>query len=156
MTSTADLLRVDTALQQPSWYRALTLPERLASLRTQAAGDTPAAVGNSDQAERRLRKWKSQPPFEQPPFFADRLALDDATEEDLRMLLGEPIEAVQARMARPPEWLLTLVQAFATFDLPERFELLDAKQDQNLAAFLHPITPLLKQGVDQAAYILPV
>jgi type 2 lantibiotic biosynthesis protein LanM len=149
MTSTPDLLRVDGALHQPSWYRALTLPERIASLRAQTAEKAPVAVGNSEQAERRLRKWKSQPPFEQPTFFADRLALDGATEEDLCTLLSEPIEAVQARIAQPPEWLLTLMQAFASFDLPERFELLDAKQDQKLAALLHPITPLLKQGVER-------
>lgn len=146
MTFTPDLLRVDTALQQSSWYRALTLPERLASLRAQAAGKAAVSVGNAEQAERRLQKWKSQPPFEQPSFFVDRLALDGAMEEDLCLLLGEPIEAVQARIAQPPEWLLTLTQAFASRDLPERFEVLDAKQDQKLAAFLHPITPLLKQG----------
>ena len=107
------------------------------------------AVSNSEQAERRLHKWKAQPPFDQPPFFADRLALDGATEEELCVLLGEPIEDVQARIVQPPEWLLTLMQAFATFGLPEQFEPLDVKGDHQLAAFLHPITPLLKQGVER-------
>ena len=149
MTSISDLLSVDATLQQPSWYRALTLPERLASLRAQAARKGTVAFGNTEQTERRLQKWKSQPPFDQSTFFAERLALDGATEEDLCMLLGEPIEAVQARMAQPPEWLLTLAQTFALSDQPERFESLDVKGDQQLAAFLHPITPLLKQGVER-------
>lgn len=145
-TISSELLRADTALHHSAWYQALTLPERLASLRAQSARKATVAVGNAEQIERRLHKWKSQPPFDQSTFFADRLAQDGAAEEDLCMLLGEPIEAVQARMAQPPEWLLTLTRAFALSEQPERFELLDVKGDHQLAAFLHPITPLLKQG----------
>ncbi|HLZ59641.1 MAG TPA: type 2 lanthipeptide synthetase LanM family protein [Ktedonosporobacter sp.] len=146
-SQTPDLLRTHTVLQGASWYQALTLAERLDALHTSAAGDAIEATGNPELAERRLRKWKTQPPFEQASFFADRLALDGTTEEELRALLGMPIETIQAHVTQPPPWLETLVQAFANAGSPEHFVLQGAQQDQKLVELLHPITPLLKQGI---------
>src|SRR5579859_7571367 len=146
-SQTPDLLRTHTVLQGASWYQALTLAERLDALHTSAAGGAIEATGNPELAERRLRKWKTQPPFEQASFFADRLALDGTTEEELRALLGMPIETIQAHVTQPPPWLETLVQAFANAGSPEHFVLQGAQQDQKLVELLHPITPLLKQGI---------
>src|SRR5690349_2287541 len=87
-----DSLSTQTAMQSASWYQALTLAERLAVLRTDTTGISVEANGNLDLAKRRLRKWKAQSPFERVPFFADRLALDGTTEDELCILLGMPIE----------------------------------------------------------------
>jgi type 2 lantibiotic biosynthesis protein LanM len=144
-----ELLSADTALHHSSWYRALTLAERLASLHASSAGTSAEAAGTSELVERRLQKWKAQPPFERDTFFADRLALEGATEAELRILLGEPIEAVQGRTPQPPVWLLTLTHAFVTFDSSETFGLAAAGQQKKLVEFLDPITPLLKQGAER-------
>ena len=62
-------------LHHPSWYRALTLTERLASLREnrQTARDVAVDAG---RAERRLRRWRDQDPFSTDGFFPRRLAAD--------------------------------------------------------------------------------
>ena len=143
-----DSLNTQTTMQSASWYQALTLAERLAVLRTDTIEISLEANGNLDLAQRRLRKWKAQSPFERASSFADRLALDGITEEELCTLLSMPIETLRAYVTQPPSWLRKLAQAFASFDSSERFEMLMAQQDQKLVGFLHPITPLLKHGME--------
>jgi type 2 lantibiotic biosynthesis protein LanM len=148
-SQSSDSLSIQTATQNASWYQALTLAERLAVLHTDATRIPIEANGNLDLAQRRLQKWKAQSPFERIPFFADRLALDGITEEELCTLLGMPIETLRAYVSQEPLWLRTLTQAFASFDSTERFEMLMAQQSQKPAEFLQPITPLLKQGIER-------
>ena len=133
--------------QHPGWYRALTLSERLAGRPTAAphrAGSDPA---RRDQVEGRLQQWKAQPPFQSGSFFAERLALDGLTEQDLLALLEEPLEDMQARLPLP-EWLQTLRQILAARDastsLSGFLPALDEKVQ--IAAFLPALQPLLAQG----------
>ena len=47
----------------PSWYRALTLTERLASLREDRQPSRDLSVDvDAGRAERRLRRWRDQDP----------------------------------------------------------------------------------------------
>src|ERR687895_316295 len=91
------------------WYNAITLTERIASLRP-LRGHTPNVDVNVDLAGRRLQRWRSQPPFTAGSYFDQRLAMDGTSEDELHYLLGEPIEAVRDRFPVPPAWLVQLAQ----------------------------------------------
>src|SRR5215831_6163321 len=95
----------------PTWYQALTLTERMASLCT-APQETPNRVVPTDLAKRRLQRWQAQAPFTMSAFFAQRLALDGISEEGFLTLLGEPMAALRGRFPAPPAWLAELAQAF--------------------------------------------
>lgn len=106
-------------LQDPQWYHALTLPERVAALRQ--APPASKFEADVDLAQRRLKRWRSQAPFTQDAHFTQRLAMDGLTEVEFLNLLGEPIQAVQARASALPAWVTDLAQAFAQpngVDLP--------------------------------------
>ncbi|HZO72308.1 MAG TPA: type 2 lanthipeptide synthetase LanM family protein [Ktedonobacteraceae bacterium] len=104
------------AVNNPCWYRAMTLMERLASLQTQRSVPGIEEPCDRELAARKLQEWKEQDAFSKGINFAQRLESDHLTEEDLLVLLGEPIEAVQQRTP-PPDWLLQLAEVFASVDL---------------------------------------
>lgn len=128
--------------QHAGWYRAVTLPERLAVLRANSAG--PGAW-RGDYAERMLRQWKAQPPFQNESCFADRLAMDGMTERDLFQLLAEPGEALQMRMP-PPDWLQELCRIFEEQAPPVDLLLPESASSNPTAAFLSSVQPLLARG----------
>jgi len=51
-----------SSFQATTWYYALTLTERLVSLRA-IQPTTQNATVNADLAERRMQRWRSQSPF---------------------------------------------------------------------------------------------
>jgi len=130
--------------RDPSWCHALTLTERLAPLRG-ARRTRPDAGVDKDLGRRRLQRWRSQVPFTTGAFFAQRLALDGLSEEDLCDLLGEPIEAVHERAATPPGWLAELARAFSGPSCSEPFPLPEALEGQEMAGFLDAIEPPLSR-----------
>ncbi len=134
-------------LQHPSWYRALTLAERLASLRQdrQTARDVTVDAG---RAERHLRRWRDQDPFSKDGYFARRLAADGMNEDDLRRLLGEPIEAGRDRAQAPPDWLVKLDRAFSR-PAPAPALPTEEANGHPLAGFLEIIGPIIDQGRDR-------
>ena len=133
--------------QRPGWYRALTLSERAASGPAASAQRAESGTGKREQAEKRLRAWKAQAPFQSGAFFAERLALDGITEHDLLWLLDEPVEEVQARLSLP-DWLYTLRQAFEVQTSPAALLCALPEPDGQMptAAFLPSIHPLLAKG----------
>jgi type 2 lantibiotic biosynthesis protein LanM len=134
--------------QEPAWYHALTLTERLASLR--ACEPRPDVPVNADLAQRRLRRWQAQPPFPtNSSYFGQRLALDGLSEADLCYLLGEPIEAVRDRHAVPPDWLLELAEAFARSPSSGPLPVPETMREQPTVGFLDAIEPLLSRGRDR-------
>jgi type 2 lantibiotic biosynthesis protein LanM len=100
-----------TEFDSAAWYHAVTLTERLVSLRRKER-EKSAAVDN-DLAKRRLERWRTQSPFATGSYFAQRLAMDNTTEDELLRALGESIEAVAQRCAESPAWLNELSQAFS-------------------------------------------
>ncbi len=109
------------AVDHPCWYRAMTLMERLASLQAQRSASRREEPYDSELAARKLQEWKKQDAFSKGIKFAQRLEADHLTEEDLLVLLGEPIEAVQQRTP-PPDWLLQLAEVFACVELVPSME----------------------------------
>jgi len=98
-------------LQTTVWYQAATLRERITSLRETQRTALNVEV-DSDLARRRMGRWRSQPPFATDSYFAQRLALDGVTEDELLHLLGEPPESLRDRFPAPPAWLTALDEAF--------------------------------------------
>jgi type 2 lantibiotic biosynthesis protein LanM len=115
MTPTAaddgrEQIKTDALLGSASWYAALTLSERVALLRSKSCGPSPFEA--DALAERRLRSWRAQIPFDQDSYFSQRLASDGISEGEFRQILGEPLEAVRARHHAPPRWLNEITEAF--------------------------------------------
>src|SRR5437764_13730141 len=104
---------MDSSLfQSAEWYRAATLAERI---------DAPPATArkhpvDAEAARQALDAWRTQEPFDQESFFAQRLDLDGITEDDLLDLLKESAEAVKARFGQSPAWLHTIEAAFSRED----------------------------------------
>ena len=126
--------------EHPDWYKALTLSERAATVR-RSSGSAP--VVDDALAERRLNRWRTQEPFSQDGFFGRRLALDGLSEEEFRILLGEPAEAVRERAAETPAWLTALAEAF-THPAPERFPA--TPPGSPTLGFLNLVRPLLDRA----------
>ncbi len=136
-----------TNFQSTNWYQAIHLAERITSLQTGQSHRSNVEI-NTKLAQQQLQRWKSQPPFTTDSNFAQRLAIDGITEEELLYLLGEPNETMQNRFSNAPDWLTQLAQAFAhsgssKLPLPEEL------QGEELAGFLDAIAPLISQGLTQ-------
>jgi len=129
------------------WFQALTLTERVASLRAAGEGAVEP-LPDGALAVRRLQRWQSQPPFADRALFGRRLAMDGVSETDLLTLLGEPLPRVRDRCATPPPWLSELAGAFSRpgselHPLPRAFG------DERSASFFDVIAPVLSRAVDR-------
>lgn len=137
-------------ISDPAWYRAATLSERARSL-IASGGNSPSRF-DADLAERRLSRWRSKPPFEdEDSRLAERLSADGISEDDLRILLGEPAEATRDRFEEPPGWLRELVRAFSdpapetalpSVELPAG----EGSSGGEVVGFLYAIEPLVRDG----------
>lgn len=92
---------------ESAWYHALTLTERIEALRNSCEGAEEYPHDQLSRASRRLEQWKNQHAFYNADLFAERLALDAITEQELLMLLAEPIEHLHKRFAgqAKPAWI---------------------------------------------------
>jgi type 2 lantibiotic biosynthesis protein LanM len=139
----------DSNLDDAVWFNALTLGERAASLRD--AGDAAlAAVVDADLAEKRIGRWRSVPPFQNKAHFNRRLAADRIDSEDqLRRLLGEPIERVRGRLIEAPAWLEKIRIAFS-HPAPTLLGARRAGPDRlHRLGFLVGIEPLIRLGLER-------
>jgi type 2 lantibiotic biosynthesis protein LanM len=96
--------------QNPTWYKALTLAERAATLTDlERYHDFDRAL-----AEAEFKRWKEQKPFDKAAYFADRLNVAHVDRADLLYLLGESAETLQKRWPNLPAWLQNFSQFFET------------------------------------------
>jgi type 2 lantibiotic biosynthesis protein LanM len=130
-----------TLYQSADWYRALTFAERIASMRSARQSGPPAEI-DAELADWRLQRWRSQTPFNADTFFARRLETDGVTEEEFRLLLGEPADAVRRRTPEAPCWLADIAQAYST----STSLLLESKPGMEWTGFLYAVEPLIIQG----------
>lgn len=140
---------MDSSYWASSWYQALTLSERIASLQTVQRQEVDREI-ESEDAIAYLQRWRSQSPFNTGSYFAQRLAMDGLSENEFLFLLGEPIEALQSRCLDPPGWLLCLSEAFKCLccDLSAIFPF-QAQPGQEILGFLDAIAPLISTGRDR-------
>ena len=82
-----------------SWYRGLSLTERLQALKQPASQLLPSSTDTH-----RFGQWKEQPFFQLEGVFEQRLAADGLSEELLQILLNEDEQSLQKRCDYPV-WL---------------------------------------------------
>ena len=76
--------------QDPKWSNAATLIERVGSF-TDTESTSRNTLVDVEKAERLMKRWRSQRPFATDSYFAQRLATDGVTEDDLFVCLSEPV-----------------------------------------------------------------
>jgi hypothetical protein len=137
-------------VDHPAWWRALTLKERLESEpahpkwqlrspleRANTAATTNMSTEDGVTAERRLRQWRRQAPFEDEEVFLRRLTSDNLTLESFFLLLGESDASSQRRSPETPEWLSDLAQAWTSY------------QPNSVARPLPVVAPLIAQAEER-------
>lgn len=111
------------------WYQATNLSERIALLQTlpleqtrERVSETPTrkddplpSHSSMERATQRFKQWKSHHHSEHS--FAQRLAAEKLTEDDLFSLFAQPAEAIQAAFGEPPSWLKNLFSVFEHQDI---------------------------------------
>ena len=131
--------------ENSTWHQAATLRERLATFHAESA-TAPQIEINQELAERRLQRWRTQPPFDTSTLFEQRLKRDGTTEDQLRLLLGESADHMRARDPEAPAWLKPWSEAFAEASNDEVAEPLQQlpKKPQDAGAFLFAVEPLVR------------
>ena len=99
---------------------------------------------DSSKATRRLERWRSQTPFGNDDYFAQRLELDGLTEEKLLYLLGEPVEALLHRLANEPAWLAEFLTSLSHSSV-EQPETVEKKKVNDVSGFIEIIRPVLQR-----------
>lgn len=123
-------------------YKALTLTERVALLAKLRRTNSQIAI-DRELAQRRLDRWQSQTPFKEEDLFAQRLALDNLTEDDLLCLLGAPVENLSNVLDQRPAWVDEINQALTRQGVSSNSPLPQTLGHRGMAGFLHVIEPLL-------------
>ncbi len=85
------LMDVAAELNDPAWYAAVTLAERVASLADGCAGEAcETEAWDRDLADRRYLRWQSERAFAgNEALFASRLNAQGLAEDTLKRLLAE-------------------------------------------------------------------
>lgn len=127
------------------WYQAMTLTERVPCVRTLA--DSGSQM-DGERAAQRFAQWKNSLPFRQSDQrFAQRLGADAVSEGDLRILLGQSSEALQAACSTPPAWLKELISAFTDQDEVPLVHLpVEQLEDVQTRAVFLTIRPLVERS----------
>ncbi len=132
-----------------SWYRAMTLTERAALLGEHSSAQSAVSPADSGRVQQRLQRWKEQAPFNKDDYFAQRLALDDLTEDDLLVLLAESPEVLRTRVSSTPSWLQALMDAFEA-PLSEFVSVLpQTESGLGAEAYLATLRPLIKGSAER-------
>jgi type 2 lantibiotic biosynthesis protein LanM len=138
----------EKGIHSSNWYHAITLAERITSLRALDGGSDGAAV-DFDLAKRRISQWRSQQPFTMDARFSQRVALDEITEDEFLHLLGEPAESIQKRFSAPPRWLEEFESAFSTFPASSLLSFPASSASGKDVAFIEAVEPLIRRGRDR-------
>ena len=122
----------------------LTLSERITALSSD--GDShPHRNHNTELGGQRLQRWRSQPPFSDDLFFAQRLALDGIDEARFAHILGEPVESLHKRLSSLPTWLAALVEAYAQ----PASAFANPPPGEEVLGFLELVQPLIDQACER-------
>ena len=132
-------------LDEASWYRALTLSERAAWLRSSShppswSSDPP------DSAGYRLQSWKKQAPFGEGDWLLRRLALDGLDELSFGRLLALSPDQLRPLHSQTPDWLMRLEEAYSIPLVEERISPTpDSVGKDPMGRFLRLLVPLLSR-----------
>ncbi len=136
------------SLESANWYQAATLRERIAYLRANQSAEYPSKA-DTELAEQRMQRWRSQAPFDAGSHFTQRLATDGLSEDEFRYCLGEPAEVLRRRLANSQGWLEQIFRAFSRPASSILLPLPETVRSQQNAGFLNLIEPLLHDALDR-------
>jgi type 2 lantibiotic biosynthesis protein LanM len=101
------------SIQDPQWWQALTLQERLGLLRGYKPNGYLDSEPPTSPASRQIAEWRSQSPFQIESWFSRRLQLLGIDERQFAGLLGQPAHVLQEISPEPPPWLTFLFHSFS-------------------------------------------
>ncbi len=130
---------------QIEWFKALTLSERIARGDAKKLKDSTAV--DMELAAQRLNAWQAQAPFEQDTLWQQYLASIGLSHDDFAHILGVTPELLATDDA-PPEWLATLLEAFAQSTAQP------ATQPGHLLDLLHPLIAHYQQQLRNEIQVL--
>ena len=130
--------------QDPAWHRATTLTERIAARSAGARSDRH----DGREAQRRLSRWRSQPPFTNPSVLTQRLALDGITDAEFLRVLGEPLDSQRTCFPTPMPWLAEFSEALSDGDSPRTIPFPEGIGG-HVSALLAAVEPLIAHGLDE-------
>ncbi len=135
--------------ESSTWYSAISLTERIAVLHN-GINETRNSNIDTELAQRRIEKWKSQNPFTTESVFAQRLAMDGIKEEEFLVLLGESAEVLRSRCPNIPVWLVELTQAFMHSNYSKDWSIVESEEleKHKQIGFLFAIEPLIDRGFE--------
>lgn len=127
--------------QQPDWFHAVNLSERVSHLNHTAFLEAKLeTLAVDERAVQQFDKWKNQMPFKTNGYFQDRLSLAKVSEAELLYLLAEPVAQLQSRLPKP-DWLQEIEEAFDTYTTLSLTE-----EEQKHYGFLALVWPLVKKA----------
>jgi len=135
------------AFDAASWYRALTLSERAASLRSNPVPPL-SPLEPSESSGRHLQVWKKQAPFAEGDWLARRLALDGLDDSSFPRALGLSEEHLCSLHSGMHAWLSELREAYATSGAAsaEAFPLPESAHKNSMGGFLRCVSPVLSRA----------
>lgn len=136
----------DSALLTSSWYQSLTLKERLTIMRSYHILTTHNDT-EIDRGEQRLQLWKSQYPFINGNYFAQRLAAGGLTETELLYLLGKRPKPSCSNLPITIDWLEHIYDVLDT--PPSTKPLQSILNNQETSELLIVLAPFLTRGREQ-------
>ena len=110
-----DTTQAGSILDDPAFNRAWPLHERVSRFRQ--IKDKSQIATDSQFAAETMALWRSGSPLEEAAHFAQRLKIDDITEEEFTQLLGIPAEALGGS-GTPSPWLQMLACAYSEAAMP--------------------------------------
>ena len=133
--------------EDPAWFSALTLSERIALRRASPDAADRHRV-DWGLAEERRNLWRSQPPFADDSYFTRRLEAFNLTPSEFLEALGAPVEELQRRSSQPPSWLACIDEAFGRLE-SERIVLPEIATQSTTRGFLILAEPLIERALEK-------
>src|SRR5690606_18204143 len=138
-------------ITSPQWYAATSVDERLDRLKADRL-QPGLPAGDQGRAQRLLKKWRNQAPFNGGDYFDQRLRMWGLSEAAFEALLAQPLHTIQRHFSQPPDWLQQIDEAYTQHDAAEW---LAAHTDlQPAAHFLVIAAPLLQRARAQVEAVV--
>jgi type 2 lantibiotic biosynthesis protein LanM len=110
--------------------------------------NSPSLNGTDrEMAASELEGWRSQPPFAEGSYFAQRLAAQSLTEQELFHCLGETLESLHGRLAGDRSWVEKLLYAFSLPDFTDPLPVPESFRNYETTGFLNLVEPLLQEAL---------
>lgn len=142
MTDSANTRKDHGSSPSVNWLLAMTIEERLNHLKenshTYATEEVDKNIG-----EKLLKDWKQQNPFDKSGFFSERIKVERASENDIKIALSLPYESTHTYDSYYFEKLLS----DCIDDPDEEYLLTENRPSHEL--FLYLVLPLMASGIDQ-------